>query len=76
MEASSIKLTNTSKMFEYEKISREIESCDNLDVLKNMLRCYIKLYMKQQEAIIELFPHYNGQNNDQISDTTEYPDWT
>lgn len=76
MDASNIKLSNTSKLFTYEKISREIESCDDIDSLKNMLRCYVKLYMSQQEAITELFPHYNGQNNDQISDTTEYPDWT
>lgn len=76
MDASNIRLTNTSKLFAYEKISREIESCDDIDVLKNMLRCYVKLYMSQQEAITDLFPNYNGQNNNETGDSVEYPDWT
>jgi hypothetical protein len=54
MNPSEITLENTSKMFEYEKLSREIEECNDLGTLKDMLRCYIKLHMKQQEVFCKL----------------------
>jgi len=41
-------------MFEYEKLSREIEECNDIDTIKNMLRCYIKLHMKHQEITKDL----------------------
>ena len=50
MDPSSIELSSTSKMFAYEKLSREIEECNSVEQLKNMLRCYIKLYLKHQEV--------------------------
>jgi len=51
MNPDNIKLDNLSKIFEYEKISRELESCTNIDLLKNICRCYVKLYLKQQETL-------------------------
>ena len=51
MDPSSIVLNTPSKSFAYEKMSREIEECDNIDALKTILRCYVKLYFKQQETI-------------------------
>lgn len=54
MNPDNIELDNLSKIFEYEKISRELESCTNIDLLKNICRCYLKLYLKQQEAITSL----------------------
>ena len=50
MEPSEIQLDSTAKMFEYEKLSREIENCDNIDELKQMARAFIKLYLKHQEV--------------------------
>ena len=50
MEPSDIQLESTAKMFEYEKLSREIENCDNIDELKQMARAFIKLYLKHQEV--------------------------
>lgn len=47
----SITIDSTSKLFEYEKISREVDNCDDTEVLKNMLKCYVKLYLKQQETV-------------------------
>ena len=47
----SIAISSTSKQFEYEKISREVDGCDDTEVLKNMLKCYVKLYLKQQETV-------------------------
>lgn len=55
IDPSKIEVESTSKLFEYEKLSREIEDCTDIDKIKNMLRCYIKLYMKQQETVANMF---------------------
>jgi len=54
MKPSDIELDSTVKLFEYEKLSREIEECNDIETLKNMLRCYIKLHMKEQEVITKM----------------------
>jgi hypothetical protein len=54
MDPSKINLSNVTKLFEYEKISREIEQCDDVDILKNIAKSYIKLYFAQQEVISQL----------------------
>ena len=54
MNPDDITLDTTFRMFEYEKLSREIDDCNDIDVLKNMLRCYIKLHMKHQEVAKDL----------------------
>ena len=54
MDPSDITLEKPSKMFEYEKISREIDACDDFEAIKIMCKCYVKLHMKQQETIANL----------------------
>jgi hypothetical protein len=54
MDPSKINLTNVTKLFEYEKISREIDQCDDIDTLKNISKSYVKLYFAQQETILQL----------------------
>ena len=54
MNPSEIELNTITKMFEYEKISREIDACNNMVELKNILKSYIKLYLSQQEVISNL----------------------
>lgn len=54
MNPSEIELNTMTKMFEYEKISREIDACNNMVELKNILKSYIKLYLSQQEVISNL----------------------
>lgn len=51
MKHEDLTLETVSKMFEYEKISREIDTCTDIDRLKNICKCYVKLYMKQEEVI-------------------------
>ena len=53
-DPSQITLESTAKLFEYERISREIEECSDIDKIKDMLRCYVKLYMTQQEVMLEI----------------------
>jgi hypothetical protein len=54
MDPSKIELNSISKLFEYEKISREIESCEDIEILKNICKSYMKLYFAQQESLSEL----------------------
>jgi len=55
MNPNEIELENLSKNFEYFKYSSEIDLIDDVDQLKNIAKCYYKLYLKQQE-IISSFP--------------------
>ena len=54
MDPSDISLESTSRLFEYEKLSREVENCDNMDELKKMCRCFIKLHLKHQEVSAQM----------------------
>jgi hypothetical protein len=51
MDPDKITLENISKMFEYEKLSRDIDSIDDLEILRNFAKSYAKLYLSQQEVI-------------------------
>jgi len=54
MDPTSITLENINKLFEYEKISRDIDSIDDIKIIKNFAKSYVKLYLKQQEVISKL----------------------
>jgi hypothetical protein len=54
MNPDEIKLENLSKSFEYFKYSSEIDSIDDIDKLKDIAKCYYKLYLKQQEVVSNL----------------------
>jgi hypothetical protein len=51
MDPNKITLENINKLFEYEKLCRDIDSIDDIDVVKDFAKSYIKLYFKQQEVI-------------------------
>ena len=53
MEPNDIELSSISKLFEYEKHSRVIDEL-NFEELKNFAKLYCKLYLKQQEVLLEL----------------------
>ena len=54
MDPDKIELENLSKSFEYFKYSSEIDSIDDIDKLKDIAKCYYKLYLKQQEVVSNL----------------------
>ena len=56
MESSKITLSTPSKAFAFEKCSRDIDNCNDPKILKEALRCYIKLYLKQQETLKSVGP--------------------
>lgn len=51
MNPNDIQLEDVNKMFEYEKLSRDIDSIDDIETLRNYSKSYIKLYLKQQEVV-------------------------
>ena len=63
LDPSSVELSSPSKQFTYEQMSRDIEKCTDVKVLQDALRCYVKLYFKQQETISLIgAPSINGDS--------------
>lgn len=58
MNPDDLKLETISKLFEYEKISRELDTCTNIDLMRNLCKCYVKLYMKQEEVVANLCKNF------------------
>jgi hypothetical protein len=54
MDPDKILLDDINKMFEYEKLSRDIDSIHDIQILKTLAKSYIKLYLKQQEVVSKL----------------------
>jgi hypothetical protein len=54
MNPNSITLESMTKMFEYEKIARDIDSIDDIEILRSLAKSHIKLYLKQQEVVSKL----------------------
>ena len=48
MNPDEIELTNPSQSFEYERLSREIDECDDVEVLQQMCKFLVKLEMKHR----------------------------
>ena len=75
MKPSDIELSKVSKNFEYEKISREIDTVEDVKLLRDMVKCYLKLYLKQQETItaiglMDLEPR--KPNEIRVNDTVKF----
>lgn len=51
IDPSEIELENLTKSFEYHKLSSEVDNCNDIELLKNIAKAYIKLYFKQQEVV-------------------------
>ena len=50
MNPDDVQLRSTSQQFEYEKMSRDIDKCDDIEVLKQMCKFLVKLEMKTRET--------------------------
>ena len=50
MRPEEIELSSTSKMFEYEKMAREVDACNDIEELRLSLKSMVKLFLKQQEV--------------------------
>ena len=49
MKPEDIELRSTSQQFEYEKMSRDIDKCDDVEVLREMCKFLVKLEMQTRE---------------------------
>jgi hypothetical protein len=54
MDPDKITLDCLSKNFEYERISRELDTCENIEQVKNIAKSFVKLYLKQQEVVSQI----------------------
>lgn len=54
MNPENITLESLNLNFEYERLSREIETLTDLDDTKNLARYFMKLYFYQQETISKI----------------------
>jgi hypothetical protein len=63
MDPDNIKLNSISKLFEYEKLSRDIDICQNINDIKDICKSYVKLYMKQQETLTLMENTFSNLNN-------------
>jgi len=50
LHPEDIKLDSPAKMFEYEKMSRTIDQCENVEELRLTLKSLLKTFMKYQET--------------------------
>ena len=50
MRPEEIELSSTSKLFEYEKMAREVDACNDIEELRLSLKSMVKLFLKQQEV--------------------------
>ena len=50
MEPQDIQLRNTSLEFQYEKMAREVDECDDGETLQQMCKFLIKMEMKTRET--------------------------
>ena len=51
MDPNDISLDNLTKSFEYTKLSGQMDSCDDMEELRNIAKCFCKLYYIQQETM-------------------------
>jgi len=54
MNPEEIELENLSKSFNDHKLSAEVDSCNDIEELKNVAKAYIKIYLKQQEVVANM----------------------
>lgn len=55
MDPDKIIIEDLNHLFEYEKLSREIDSIDDINTVRKFAKAYIKLYMKQQEVVSQFW---------------------
>jgi hypothetical protein len=54
MDPNEVILESLTKNFEYERIAREIDSCESIDQVKDIAKSYVKLHLKYQETLASL----------------------
>ena len=50
MDPNDIFIRNVSSQFQYEKMAREVDACDDVETLQQMCKFLIKMEMKTRET--------------------------
>ena len=68
MNPDDILIRNVSSQFQYEKMAREVDACDDMDDLKEMCKFLIKMEMKTRETysiiLQDTMPEINDSENE------------
>ena len=70
MNPEEIELRNTSQQFEYERMSREIDECNDVETLKEMCKFLVKLEMKTRETYSIMLRDVLGEDIKYVPDLT------
>lgn len=54
MNPNDIELETMNKSFAYERLARDVDDINDPKVLRELAKCYIKLYFKQQEIVTKI----------------------
>jgi hypothetical protein len=54
MNPIDIELKSLNKIFEYERLSRELDNCENLEEIKEKAKYCIKLYLSTLEVFTDM----------------------
>ena len=70
MNPEEIELRNISQQFEYERMSREIDECNDVETLKEMCKFLVKLEMKTRETYSIMLQDVLGEDIKYVPDLT------
>ena len=70
MNPDDITLVNASQQFEYERMSREIDECNDVETLKEMCKFLVKLEMKTRETYSIMLQDVLGEDIKYVPDLT------
>jgi hypothetical protein len=54
MNPNDIKLKNLHKIFEYERLSRELDNCEDIEDIREKAKYCIKLYLATLETFSDI----------------------
>ena len=64
MNPDDIFIRNTSSLFQYEKMAREVDACDDIETLQQMCKFLIKMEMKTRETYSIILQDTMPETND------------
>ena len=70
MNPDDIFIRNTSSLFQYEKMAREIDQCDDIETLQQMCKFLIKMEMKTRETYSIMIQDTMPEINDSTKEGT------
>ena len=70
MNSDEIELRSTSQQFEYERMSREIDECNDVDTLREMCKVLVKTEMKTRETYSIMLQDILGDDMKYVPDLT------